>query len=43
MDKYTAYVVIVYVVTFALLVGYLGWMWWRLRALRDEPADGAPQ
>ena len=36
MDKYTAYVVVVYAVTFLLLVGYLGWMWWRLRQVRDE-------
>lgn len=36
MDKYTGYVVVVYVVTFLLLVGYLGWMWWRLRQVRDE-------
>ncbi|MPY65521.1 heme exporter protein CcmD [Deinococcus sp. SDU3-2] len=36
MDKYTGYVVVVYVVTFLLLVGYLAWMWWRLRQVRDE-------
>ena len=36
MDKYTGYVVVVYVVTFLLLVGYLGWMWWRLRQVQGE-------
>ncbi|MCP2013688.1 heme exporter protein CcmD [Deinococcus sp. HSC-46F16] len=36
MDKYTGYVVVVYAVTFLLLVGYLTWMWWRLRQVRDE-------
>ncbi|WP_291430992.1 hypothetical protein [Deinococcus sp.] len=43
MDKYTAYVVVVYVVTFVLLVGYLAWIWLRLRATRDEAAGGAPR
>lgn len=42
MDKYTAYVVIVYVVTFALLFGYLAWIWLRLRAVKDMPVP-APQ
>ncbi|MFC4427469.1 heme exporter protein CcmD [Deinococcus navajonensis] len=42
MDKYSAYVVIVYGVTLALLVGYLVWMWWRLRAVSDE-AQEAPR
>jgi len=36
VDKYTAYVVVVYVVTFVLLAAYLAWIWLRLRALRDE-------
>lgn len=39
MDKYTGYVVVVYVVTFALLGAYLAWMWWRLRALRKEERE----
>ena len=36
MDKYAAYVVVVYVVTFVLLAAYLAWMWLRLRANREE-------
>lgn len=36
MDKYTGYVVVVYAVTFLLLVGYLAWMWWRLRQVQNE-------
>ncbi|MFC4639578.1 heme exporter protein CcmD [Deinococcus hohokamensis] len=39
MDKYSGYVVIVYGVTLALLVGYLVWMWWRLRAVQDESGE----
>ncbi|WP_295818432.1 hypothetical protein [uncultured Deinococcus sp.] len=31
MDKYAAYVIVVYVVTFGLLAAYLAWMWLRLR------------
>ncbi|WP_156372677.1 hypothetical protein [Deinococcus sp. Leaf326] len=36
MDKYSVYVIVVYVVTLGLLFGYLAWMWLRLRALRNE-------
>ncbi|WP_019585764.1 heme exporter protein CcmD [Deinococcus apachensis] len=36
MDKYAAYVIVVYVVTFVLLAAYLVWMWWKLRAVREE-------
>ncbi|MFC5847633.1 hypothetical protein [Deinococcus petrolearius] len=36
MDKYSGYVIVVYVVTLGLLFGYLAWMWLRLRALKDE-------
>lgn len=36
MDKYTGYVVVVYLVTFVLLAAYLAWVWLRLRALREE-------
>ncbi|GGK13393.1 hypothetical protein GCM10008955_03430 [Deinococcus malanensis] len=36
MDKYSAYVVIVYGVTLALLVGYLVWIWWRLKGMPNE-------
>ena len=36
VDKYTGYVVVVYVVTLLLLAAYLAWMWWKLRAVRDE-------
>lgn len=36
MDKYAAYVIVVYVVTFVLLAAYLGWMWWKLRGNRKE-------
>lgn len=42
MGKYAAYVIVVYVVTFVILVGYLGWMWLRLRALKDSQ-PGAPR
>lgn len=31
MDKYSGYVLITYLVTFIILVGYLAWVWWRLR------------
>ena len=30
MDKYSAYVIVTYAVTFVILVGYLAWVWWRL-------------
>lgn len=36
MDKYSVYVIVVYVVTLGLLFGYLAWMWLRLRALKHE-------
>ena len=36
MDKYAAYVIVVYVVTLLLLGAYLVWMWARLRANREE-------
>lgn len=39
MDKYTGYVVVVYAVTFVLLAAYLGWMWWRLRAVQQEEQE----
>ncbi|WP_255578407.1 hypothetical protein [Deinococcus sp. KSM4-11] len=35
MDKYAAYVIVVYVVTFGLLLAYLVWMWWRLRSMHE--------
>lgn len=38
MDKYSAYVVIVYTVTLALLLGYLVWIWWRLKSMPNETA-----
>ncbi len=31
MDKYAGYVIVTYAVTFVILIGYLGWVWWRLR------------
>ena len=31
MDKYSGYVVITYIVTFVILIGYLVWVWWRLQ------------
>lgn len=37
MDKYSVYVIVVYVVTLVLLGAYLGWLWLRLRATQDEP------
>ncbi|CAM3227606.1 heme exporter protein CcmD [Deinococcus deserti] len=43
MDKYSAYVVIVYTVTLALLVGYLLWIWWRLKSMRNEGSEGERQ
>lgn len=36
MDKYSGYVIVVYVVTFGLLLGYLAWLWLRLRAVQDK-------
>ncbi|AZI43146.1 heme exporter protein CcmD [Deinococcus psychrotolerans] len=36
MDKYSGYVLITYVVTFVILIGYLGWVWWRLRQEERE-------
>ncbi|GGM04845.1 heme exporter protein CcmD [Deinococcus aerophilus] len=39
MDKYSVYVIVVYAVTFVLLLGYLLWVWARLRAVRDEPGE----
>lgn len=36
MDKYAAYVIVVYVVTLLLLATYLVWMWARLRTNREE-------
>ncbi|GAA5532698.1 heme exporter protein CcmD [Deinococcus metallilatus] len=39
MDKYAGYVIVVYVVTFVLLGGYLAWMWLRLRGLREEDRE----
>ncbi|WP_081908945.1 heme exporter protein CcmD [Deinococcus sp. YIM 77859] len=39
MDKYSGYVVIVYVVTFVLLAAYLAWIGLRLRALREEERE----
>lgn len=39
MDKYAAYVIVVYLVTFVLLAAYLGWMWLRLRAVRKEERE----
>ena len=42
MDKYSVYVIVVYVVTLVLLGAYLGWLWLRLRAARDEADLTAP-
>ncbi|SMB92603.1 hypothetical protein SAMN00790413_01654 [Deinococcus hopiensis KR-140] len=39
MDKYSGYVLVVYVVTFALLLGYLAWMWLRLRRTSEEDRE----
>lgn len=39
MDKYTGYVVVVYAVTFVLLLGYLVWMWLRLRRVQQEERE----
>ena len=40
MDKFSGYVVWAYIVTFVVLIGYLGWLWLRLRqeqrALEEE-------
>ncbi|WP_169331007.1 hypothetical protein [Deinococcus gobiensis] len=45
MDKYSGYVIVVYVVTLGLLFGYLAWMWLRLRAVKNEAPlqEQAPQ
>ena len=42
MDKYSGYIIIVYAVTLALLLGYLAWMALRLRALRGEQPEEQP-
>ena len=39
MDKYGAYVIITYVVTFVILVGYLAWVWARLAQERKKAKD----
>lgn len=31
MDKFSGYVIASYVVTFVVMLGYLGWLWWRLK------------
>ncbi|WP_161881292.1 heme exporter protein CcmD [Deinococcus alpinitundrae] len=31
MDKYSGYVIVTYAVTFVILIGYLAWVWLRLR------------
>ncbi len=36
VDKYAGYVIITYAVTLAILAGYLGWMWLKLRALKAQ-------
>lgn len=40
MDKFSGYVIWTYLVTFGVLVIYLGWLWWRLR---QEQADQGGQ
>lgn len=40
MDKYATYVVITYAVTLLILVGYLGWIWLRLRHKDDSEGEG---
>ncbi|WP_135228195.1 heme exporter protein CcmD [Deinococcus fonticola] len=36
MDKYSSYVIVVYAVTLLLLLGYLAWMWLRLKNLPKD-------
>jgi len=36
VDKFSGYVIVSYVVTFAVLFGYLGWLWLRLRQEQRE-------
>lgn len=36
MDKYSGYVMVVYVVTLALLLGYLAWIALRLKRVQAE-------
>lgn len=36
MDKYSGYVIVVYAVTLILLLGYLAWIWLRLRNLEKD-------
>jgi hypothetical protein len=43
VDKYFWYVLLSYLATFSVLIGYLVWMWVRLRAVRGEDASEAPR
>lgn len=36
MDKYSGYVIVVYVVTTLLLLGYLAWIWIRFGQYKDK-------
>ncbi|WP_310584071.1 hypothetical protein [Deinococcus sp.] len=36
MDKFSGYVIVSYVVTFVVLFGYLGWLWWRLKQEQSD-------
>lgn len=39
MDKFSGYVIVSYVVTFVVLLGYLGWLWWRLKQEQSDPGQ----
>lgn len=36
MDKHVSYVIISYVITLLLVLGYLAWMWLRLKNLEKD-------
>ena len=39
MDKFSGYVIASYVVTFVVMLGYLGWLWWRLKQEQSEQRE----
>jgi hypothetical protein len=40
MDKFSGYVIVSYLVTFVVLFGYLGWLWWKLRLEQGSTEQG---
>jgi hypothetical protein len=43
VDKFSGYVIWTYLVTFGVLVIYLGWLWWKLRQERADQGQGGPR